>query len=154
MSRGRKQLAAFAALVCVAAPSAAFDGLNQPQPGVKFYFSVPLDARNAKEQVMSAGFAIQGRREYEAVRIDSGLINNFIGGGVEAKWLIAGVVAAGAAVAIASKDKSTTASQNQQQNTQQAAATGTSTGTGTGTSTSGNTGGTGGGSCPVKPTCP
>lgn len=118
MGRGMKA-AAFAALAAVAMPGIAFDNLSQPQPGIKFYFAVPLDARNAKEQTMTAGFAIQGRRDYETVRIDSGMINHFIGGGIEAKWIIAGVVAAGAVVAVASKDKSTVAS-NQQQQEQQA----------------------------------
>jgi hypothetical protein len=143
MSRGRKQLAAFAALVCVATPSAAFDNLSQRQPGVKFYFSVPLDARNAKQQTLSAGFALQGKREYETVRIDSAMINNFIGGGIEAKWIIAGVVAAGAAVAVASKDKATSTSYQQQQQAQaqQQAA-----------QQSGGSGGTA--PCPVTPECP
>jgi type II secretory pathway pseudopilin PulG len=36
-------------------------------------------------------------------------------GGIEAKWIIAGVVAAGAAVAVASKDKSTSSSYQEQQ---------------------------------------
>ena len=145
MSRGKKQLAAFAALVCVATPSAAFDHLSQPQQGIKFYFSIPLDARNAKQQTMSAGFAIQGKREYETVRIDSGMINNFIGGGIEAKWIIAGVVAAGAAVAVASKDKSTSTSQQQAQQAQAAQ------------QQAQQSGGGGGGTadpCPVTPACP
>jgi hypothetical protein len=145
MSRGKKRLAALAAFACAAAPCAAFDNLSQPQPGVKFYLSVPLDARNAREQAMSAGFAIQGRRDYETIRIDSGMINHFLGGGIEAKWLIAGVVATGAVVAVASKDKSTANSQQQQraqqeqqiQQQQQSQQTG------------------GGEPCPVvKPVCP
>jgi hypothetical protein len=139
-----KQLAAFAALVCVAAPSAAFDSLSQPSQGVTFYFSVPLDARTPKEQAFSAGFAIQGARRYETVYIDSRMLNNFIGGGIEAKWIIAGVVAAGAAVAVASKDKSTSTSyeqqqQQQQQQIQQQQAQG---------------GGSGEPPCPVTPNCP
>lgn len=138
MSRGKKQLAAFAALVCVATPSAAFDTLTQQAPGVMFYFSVPLDARNAKEHNLAAGLSIQGKRQYETVNIDSRMINNFIGGGIEAKWIIAGVVAAGAAVAVASKDKSTSTSQQQaqaQQAQQQAQAQ------------------QNGEPCPIKPVC-
>jgi hypothetical protein len=143
MRRGMKQIAALAASACAATPAAAFDLPAQASQGVKFYFSVPLDGRNAKEQAYTAGFAIQGRRDYEAVRIDSGMINRFIGGGIEAKWVIAGVVAAGAAVAVASRDKSTTASQQQQQ-AQQIEQQKTQ-----------QTGGGGGGTpCPVKPTCP
>jgi hypothetical protein len=143
-----KQLAAFAAFVCVATPSAAFDTLSQQSPGVMFYFSIPLDAPKAKDQTFSAGFAIQGKRDYETVKIDSRMLNNFIGGGIEAKWIIAGVVAAGAVVAVASKDKSTSTSQQQQQ-AQQAAAQQERQAQQTGG------GGNGGGTpCPVKPSCP
>jgi len=117
MSRGRK-LAAFAALACMAAPSAAFETLGQAQPGIKFYFSVPLDAANAKEQTLAAGFAIQGRREYETVHVDSRMINHFLDGGIEAKWIVGGVVAAMAVGAVASRDKSRTQSYQQQQQAQ------------------------------------
>ena len=145
MSRGMKQLAAFAAFVCVATPSAAFDTLSQQSPGVMFYFSIPLDAPKAKDETFSAGFAIQGKRDYETVKIDSRMLNNFIGGGIEAKWIIAGVVAAGAAVAVASKDKSTSTSQQRQQD-QQAAAQ----------QQAAAAAGSGGGSvpCPQTPACP
>lgn len=118
MRRGWQQLAAFVAFVCAATPVAAFESFNQPERGVKFYFSVPLDGATKKERTTSAGFAIQGKREYESIRVDSGLINNFLGGGIEAKWVIAGVIATGAVVAVASKDKSRTASQQQQQQQQ------------------------------------
>ena len=143
MSRGKK-LAALAALVCAATPCAAFDTFSQPQPGIKFYFSVPLDGRNAREQAFTAGFALQGRRDYEAIRIDSGMINNFIGGGIEAKWIIAGVVAAGAVVAVASKDKSTANNQQQQQTQQQIQQE----------QQAQQPGGGGSEPCPVKPVCP
>ena len=121
MSRGRKQLAAFAMLACVAAPSAAFDSLGQPSQGVMFYLSIALDRHDAKEDRLSAGLAISGQRPYETVRIDSRMINHFIGGGIEAKWVIAGVVAAGAALAVGGKDKSTSESYQQQQQQQAAA---------------------------------
>ena len=140
MSRGRQQLAAFAMLACVAAPSAAFDTLGQPASGVTFYFSIPLDRRDAKEEALSAGLAIQGSRPYETVRIDSRLINQFIGGGIEAKWIIAGVVAAGAAVAVGGRDKSTSESYQQQQQQQVAIQQQQQS--------------NGGGSCPVTPSCP
>jgi len=146
MRRGRNQLAAFAALACIAAPSAALETPGQQQPGIKFYFSVPLDAAK-KEQTLAAGFAIQGRREYETVHVDSRMINHFLGGGIEAKWIVGGVVAAGAIAAVASRDKSTTQSYQQQQQAQaqqieQQKAQQTTTG--------------GGGTCPVTvtPTCP
>jgi hypothetical protein len=129
---GLRQFAALAALICAGTPAMAFDLPTHASQGVKFYISIPLEARNAKEQAWSAGFAIQGKRDYEAVKVDSRMINNFIGGGIEAKWIIAGVVAAGAVAAVATKDKSTTASQQQAQ-AQQSAQSGGGTGTGTGT---------------------
>ncbi|HWM41841.1 MAG TPA: hypothetical protein VNP36_05325 [Burkholderiales bacterium] len=144
MSRGRKQLAAlaaptFIALLCAATPSAAFDSLTQQSPGVMFYFSIPLAAVKTKGEAFSAGLAIQGQRDYETVRIDSRLLNNFIGGGIEAKWIIAGVVGAGAVAVVATKDKSTANAQQQAQ-AQQAAQ---------------QNGGGGGGTCsPKPPTCP
>lgn len=111
MSRGSKQLAALAALAIGATPCAAFDGLMQQQaPGMMFYFSIPLDAPGAKREAISAGMAIQGTRPYETLHIDSRLVNQFIGGGLEAKFIVAGVLAAGAAAAVGSKDKSTAAS--------------------------------------------
>jgi hypothetical protein len=47
------------------------------------------------------------------------MISNFIGGGIEAKWVIAGLVAAG--VAVGGKDKSTSEAYQQQQQLQAAA---------------------------------
>src|SRR5688500_12713493 len=94
-----KHFAVAAALACAVTPSAAFE-LNQPAEGVKFYFSIPLDARTPKEQAPAFGLQFQGRRAYETVMIDSRMLN-FTGTGIEAKWIIAGVVAAGAGVAVA-----------------------------------------------------
>jgi cytochrome c-type biogenesis protein CcmH/NrfG len=64
-------------------------------------------------------------RAHENVRIDSRLFNdtrtvNFFGTGIEAKWIIAGVVAAGAVAVVATRDKATTQSYQQQQQQQQA----------------------------------
>jgi len=115
-----KRLAAFAALVCAATPSVAFDNPTQVTQGVTFYVSLPLDApRNAKENTLAAGFAVHGRRDYEKVNIDSRMINHFLGGGIEAKWIVAGVVAAGAVAVVATKDKSRSQSYAQQQQQQQ-----------------------------------
>lgn len=115
----RQQLAALAALILVSTPGFAFE-LKDPSPGVMFYYSMPLDARNAKERAPSFGMSMRGKHDYQAVTIDSRMFNSFSPlGGIEAKWIIAGVVAAGAVVAVASKDKSTSTSYQQQQ-TQQA----------------------------------
>lgn len=114
----RKQLAALAALILVSTPCVAFE-LGDPSPGVMFYFSMPLDARNAKERSPALGISMRGKHDYQAVTIDTRMFNSFSPlGGIEAKWIIAGVVAAGAVVAVASKDKSTSTSYQQQQQQQ------------------------------------
>jgi hypothetical protein len=61
---------------------------------------------------------LQGKRDYQAIRIDSTMLNYFSLNDIDAKYIIAGLVAVGAAVAIGSKDKGTT-SQLQSQQTQQ-----------------------------------
>jgi hypothetical protein len=115
---GSKQLAALAALVLISSPSAASDIFQQSAPGVTFYVSMPLDARTAKKEGPAFGMSMRGNRDYQVVNVDSRMLNNFALGGIEAKWIIAGVVAAGAAVAVASKDKSTSSSYQQQQQQQ------------------------------------
>jgi hypothetical protein len=138
----RKQLAALAALILVSTPCAAFE-LKDPSPGVMFYYSMPLDARNAKERAPSFGMSMRGKHDYQALTIDSRMFNSFSPlGGIEAKWIIAGVVAAGAVVAVASKDKSTSSGYQQQQQ-QQAAQQQAQQGGGGGTEP-----------CPVTPVCP
>jgi hypothetical protein len=109
---------------------------------------VPLDARNAKEQTLAAGLSFQGKRDYESFKIDSRSINNFIGGGIEAKWIIVGVVGAGAVAAVATKDKSTANSQQQQQAQQAAAVQAQQQSGGSGSSSGGST------CAPTPPTCP
>jgi hypothetical protein len=109
----RNQLAALAALVLVSTPGVAFE-INNPSPGMMFYVSLPLDARNAKERSPAFGLSLQGKRQYETVNLDSRMFN-FMGTGVEAKWIVGGAAALLAALAVASKDKSTSASYQQQQ---------------------------------------
>jgi hypothetical protein len=145
----RKHLAALAALSLVSIPCAAFDNLSQHTPGVVFYVSIPLEAVRAKDQTFGAGLMFQGKRDYEAVRIDSRMINHFTGAGFDAKWVIGGLVAAGAVAAVATKDKSTATSQQQQQQQQAALQAQQNNGNNGG----GNNGG--GGTCsPKPPTCP
>jgi uncharacterized protein HemX len=79
------------------------------------------------------GFALQGSRSYQAVRFDSRVMN-LLEGAFEAKWLLVGAVAAGAAVAVGGKDKSVTQQQQQQQQAQAQAKQQEP--------------------CPVKPNCP
>jgi hypothetical protein len=143
---GRKQLAAFAALACVATPSVAFDNPTQQSQGMMVYIALPLDGRNVKEQAPAYGLSFQGKREFETVKLDSRMFN-FFGTGLEAKWILAGVVATGAAVAVASKDKKTSQAYQQQQQVQAQQQAEQQAGGGSG-------GGTTPTPCPVKPTCP
>jgi hypothetical protein len=119
-----KHLAALAALIAISAPAAAFDTpFTQQSPGITFYLSIPLDARDVKENKLAAGLQLQGQRAYETVRVDTRMFDdkstlNFFGTGIELKWIIAGVVAAGAVAVVATKDKSTTNNQQQQQQAQ------------------------------------
>jgi hypothetical protein len=135
-----KHIAALAALILISVPAAAFDdGPTGKAPGVTFFIAIPLDAREVKEQSLYSGLAIQGKRAYESVRIDSRMFNdtrtvNFFGTAIGVKWIIAGAVAAGAVAAVASKDKSTAKSNQQQQQAQaQQAGGGGGGGTGGGT---------------------
>lgn len=119
----RMQLAAFAAALAFSTPGLAFDP-NDIGPSTVFYVSIPLGwDLERRDRGLTFGLQLQGRREYQAVRIDSKILNFLPAGGLEAKWLIAGIVAAGAAMALGSKDKSTTralqAQQTQHQQQQQ-----------------------------------
>jgi hypothetical protein len=143
-----KQTAAFAALILACTPCAAFDLREQTSSGISFFYSIPLDGRTSKEQAPNLGLTIRGNREHQVINLDTrtfgidtrGLGNGFLGGGIEMKWIAAGVVATGAVVAIAAKDKKANETYQAQQE-QQAASAGT--------------GGTGGGTpCPPVPACP
>lgn len=118
--------AAVAALVAAAFASTASnaDEIVNPQlatPMTMFYVSIPLGGGTARQQAPTYGLAIQGKRQYETVLIDSRLLNFAEGllAGVEAKWLIAGAVAVGGGVYLANKDKGRSNNYNGSQNNQQ-----------------------------------
>jgi hypothetical protein len=119
-----KHIAALAALILISFPAAAFnDGPTQQTQGITFFVAIPLDARHVKEESLYSGLAIQGKRAHENVRIDSRMFHdtrtvNFFGTGIEVKWIIAGVVAAGAVAVVATKEKATTTANEQQQQQQ------------------------------------
>ena len=124
-----KKVVAVAAMLA-ATPSLAFDS-RQTGASTMFYISIPLDYRvSKKEPQWSAGLQLQGKHEYQAVQLDSTMFNFLPTGGLEAKWIIAGVVAAGAALALGSKSKSTTQTLQAQQTQHQQAVTGGSGGGG------------------------
>jgi hypothetical protein len=125
------QYSLLAAALLSISPSTFAQELRPGVPAVLYYVSVPLDGVTRPEREPVVGFALQGNRSYQSVRFDSRVMN-FLGGGFEAKWLLAGAVAAGAAVAVGGKDKSVTQQQQQQAQAQAKQQE----------------------PCPVKPNCP
>ena len=123
----KQQLAAAAAAILVASPALAGETFADQAPGVMFFFSIPLDAKTPKQQAPALGLSFQGERAYQRVTIDTRMFEQAdrLGfaplAGVSAKWIVVGVVAAGATVAVASKDKSTSQSRQEQQQQQQVA---------------------------------
>src|SRR4051812_40866887 len=111
-----KKLAAVAAMLAVATPGLAFDP-GEAGASTMFYISIPLEFRlSRKEQrEWSAGLQLQGKREYQAIRVDSTMLNYFSLNDIDAKWIVAGLVAAGAAAAIGSKEKSSSPNSQPQQ---------------------------------------
>ena len=121
----RKQIAAVGAAILFATPAVAQDAFKDQAPGMMVFFSVPLDAKTPKQQMPAFGLSFQGERAYQRVSIDTRMFENAerMGfgplAGISAKWIVAGVVAGGAVVAVASKDKGTSESRAQQQQQQQ-----------------------------------
>jgi len=97
---GLKKTALFAALMALCAPAPAFDGAQ-----TVFYVSIPLEGPSSR---VSFGLRLQGNREYEAIDIDTRTLRFLPLGGIEAKWILAGAVALGAAAAIRSDKRAQT----------------------------------------------
>ena len=131
-----RHLAALAiAAAFISTPAGAQDIANYQGPGIKFYYSIPLDARTPKQAMPVFGMQMRGERPYETVNFDNRLVNNFLAGGIGAGWIIAGVAAAGVTTAIAVNKKGA-----EKQQRQAAAAT--------------SSGGGGSVPCPQTPACP
>src|SRR5687767_5759765 len=108
----KKRIAALGALLIVATPSFALEPREAPTTSTMFYVSVPLDGLTRKQKEPVWGMQLQGKHEYQAVNLDSRLLNFT---GLEAatvKWVAAGAVAAAAAIAVARKDRHTQNSYN------------------------------------------
>jgi hypothetical protein len=109
-----RHLAALAiAAAFISTPAGAQDIANYQGPGIKFYYSIPLDARSPKQAAPTFGMQMRGERAYETVNFDNRLVNNFLAGGGYAGNDPAGPdAAAGVTTAIAANKKG---SQQQQQ---------------------------------------
>jgi len=102
---GVKQVASAAALAAmwVAAPVLAQE---VRAPMTTFFVSIPLDAKTKKEQMPNFGLQFQGSKPYQTVRVDYDSFKFLPGAlaALEVKYVVAGVVAVGTAVAVARKD--------------------------------------------------
>jgi hypothetical protein len=114
----KKQIAALGALLVAATPSLAFEPREASTASTMFYVSVPLDGLTRKQKEPVWGMQLQGKNDYQSVNLDSRMLNFMGMEAVTAKWVVAGAVAAGAAVAVARKDRKTQNSYEQQQKTQ------------------------------------
>lgn len=121
---GVKQAVAFVAVIATS-PAVCADEILHPQlapPTTMLYVSFPLGATTAKQRAPAYGFALQGRRQYETIRLDTRTLAAFEAalGGIEAKWLLAAGVVAAAGYYAVKKDEDRSdnysGSQNRQQN--------------------------------------
>ena len=112
--------AAAAAATLIAAPALSQE-LRAPM--TTFFVAIPLDASSHKEQTPNFGLQFQGMKPYQNVKVDYQTFK-FLPAAIaamEVKYIVAGAVAVGAAVAVAKKDKQTSQSFAQQQADQKAA---------------------------------
>jgi hypothetical protein len=118
----RKQLALLAALLGVANPTQAFDTRGEAQT-LMFYYAIPIGATTVRDRMPWLGMQINGKRDYQSYSADARLytFNLAEGGAAEANLIAIGAVAIGAAVAVASRGKSSQQQVQQQQEAQQAA---------------------------------
>ena len=112
-----KHLAAAAAAAAATLFAAPAFTQELRSPMTSLYVSIPLDGSTRKEQQWNLGLQFQGLKPYQAVKVDYQTFK-FIEGaiaGMEAKYIIAGAVAVGAAVVVAKQDKGKSESFAQQQ---------------------------------------
>ena len=121
---GIKHVAASVAAAAAALIAAEASAQELVAPMTKFFIAIPLDARGAKEQMPNFGLQFQGLRPYQSVQVDYKtlrLVPAAIAGAIEAKYIVAGAIALGAAVAVTHKDKGTSQTMQQQQEQQREA---------------------------------
>jgi hypothetical protein len=110
-----------AALIASAPAQADETQIQATVPMTMLYVSVPIGATAAKERTLAYGLALQGKRQYETVYLDSRMFNAFEGvlAGLEAKWLIAGGLAVAGGVYLSRRNDGRAASYSSSQNNQQ-----------------------------------
>jgi hypothetical protein len=110
---------ALAVLLLALATPCLGQELRPAEPSVLYFVSLPFDGESRRDREPLLGFAFQGKRHYESFRMDTRVLNLAGSGGFEVKYLVIGAVAAGAAVAMGSKDSSAEAQRAQQAEAQQ-----------------------------------
>lgn len=115
VTRNFAAAAAAAAATLIAAPAMSQEMIRAPM--TTFFVAIPLDGSSRKEQEMNFGLQFQGAKPYQSVKVDYQTFKFLPGAlaAMEAKYIIAGAVAVGAAVAVAKKDKNTSQSFQAQQ---------------------------------------
>jgi hypothetical protein len=118
-----KQIAASAAAAAATLSAAPAFSQEIRAPITTFFVAIPLDATTHKEFTPNFGLQFQGSRPYQAVKVDYQTFKFLPGvlAAMEVKYIAAGAVAVGAAVAVAHKDRKTTTTFAQQQAEQKAA---------------------------------
>jgi hypothetical protein len=114
-----------AAATLFAAPAFSQDMARAPM--TTFFISFPIDATSRKEQEMNFGLQFQGMKPYQNVKVDYQTFKFLPAAlaAMEIKYIVAGAVAVGAAVAVSKKDSNKSASfaQAQAQQAEQCAQT-------------------------------
>jgi hypothetical protein len=117
----RQAIATLVASALFCTSTLAAGPFDAPPNSTMFFVSIPLDAKTPKEQAPAFGLTVRGSRDYQYITIDNRYVNRLLEdaaiGGIGAQWLIVGGIAAVAAVAVGSKDKSSTTQQQQLQQT-------------------------------------
>jgi len=95
--------------------------LDDIAPSTQVYLRVPLGPASAADRKPSFGLAVKHSAQGATFMLDSRTLDTAVrnyqaevAGGIEAKWLIVGAVALGAAVAIGTRTKSENQEQQQQ----------------------------------------
>jgi hypothetical protein len=110
---------ALALLLALAATPCLGQELGPTEPSVLYFVSLPFGGESRRDREPLVGFAFQGKRHYQSFRMDTRVLNLVGTGAFEVKYLIIGAVAAGAAVAMGSKDSSVETQRAQQAEAQQ-----------------------------------
>jgi hypothetical protein len=93
-------------------PQPAFSQELRAEPSVLYFVTLPFGGESRRDREPVIGFSFQGRQAHQRLRLDSRILH-FVEGGVEAKYLLVGAVALGAAALAGSKDRSVEAQRAQ-----------------------------------------